>query len=255
MPENTRESAPLFQDDSVLAGAAQQVMADINRFFSKERLERAAMSDERVRLARDLHDGMLQSLSGAVLQLEALSRLIDEDPKAARKRLREIGDLIADEQRELRTWIEKLKPTSRTSMASSADLNAALKSLCYRVELRWGLQTTLTTGPGSIPRLIGDEVYHLVQEAITNVARHARAQHVDVGVQITHDRVRVTVEDDGVGFPFRGKYDLAILVERGLGPKSLQERIAALGGELVLTSALSGSKLVMELPLPQGSGK
>ena len=246
---NAPNSAPPFQNDSMLDGVARQVMADINQFFSKERLERAAMSDERVRLARDLHDGMLQSLSGAVLQLEALSRLIDENPHAARKRLHDIGDLIADEQRELRIWIQKLKPTTAMSMASSADLNAALSTLCQRAETQWGLRTTLTTGRGSIPRGLGDEVYRLVQEALTNVVRHAHARTVDVRVEITLDRVHITVEDDGVGFPFHGRYHLAVLVERQLGPRSLKERTASLGGELILSSTLSGSKLAIDLPL------
>ena len=129
----------------MLEGVARQVMADINQFFSKERLERAAMEDERVRLARDLHDGVLQSMAGALLQLEALSRLIDENPQAARKRLQDIGEIIADEQRELRVWIGKLKPTTSPSMASSADLAAALETLCQRGETQWGLRVRLTT--------------------------------------------------------------------------------------------------------------
>jgi signal transduction histidine kinase len=241
---------PPFQDDSILEGAASRVIADINQFFSRDRIERAAMEDERVRLARELHDGVLQSLAGTLLQLEALSRLIDENPAAARKRLRDIGDLIADEQRELRVWIHRLKPTTtRASMASSADLAAAVEGLCQRIEKQWGLRVRLTTSRGMIPRVLGDEVYHLVQEALANVARHANAQCADVGLQITHDRICVTVTDDGVGFPFRGRYDLAMLVERQVGPRSLKERIASLGGEMVLTSTASGSKLEMELPL------
>jgi signal transduction histidine kinase len=247
---STPESSPPFQDDSMLEGVARQVMADINQFFSKERLERAAMEDERVRLARDLHDGVLQSMAGALLQLEALSRLIDENPQAARKRLQDIGEIIADEQRELRVWIGKLKPTTSPSMASGADLAAALETLCQRGETQWGLRVRLTTSRGGmIPRSLGDEVYSLVKEALANVARHAHAQSVDVRLQITRDRVNIIVTDDGVGFPFHGRYDLAILVESHVGPRSLKERVASLRGELVVTSTLSGSKLEMSLPL------
>src|SRR5437868_2516010 len=107
-------SEPVFplHDDRMLEGVARQVVTDINHFFSKERLERAAKQDERVRLARELHDGVLQALTGATLQLEALSRLIDENPNAARNRLQVIERLIMEEQQELRTWIQKLKPAS-----------------------------------------------------------------------------------------------------------------------------------------------
>jgi len=246
---NAPNSAPPFQDDSILEGSARQVMADINQFFSKERVERAAMEDERVRLARELHDGVLQSLAASLLKLEALSRLMEENPDA-RKRLQDIGNLIADEQRELRLWIGKLKPTAASpSMASSADLAAALATLCQRAETQWGLRVRLTTSRGVIQRGLGDEVYSLVKEGLNNVARHARAKSARVDVQIAHEWVRVTVADDGVGFPFQGRYDLAILIESRLGPTSLKDRVASLGGELVLTSTLSGSRLEMTLPL------
>ncbi len=233
----------------MLEGVARQVMSDINQFFSKERLERASMEDERERLARELHDGVLQSLAGARLQLEAVSRTIDENPQAARTRLLEISDLIAGEQRDLRIWISKLRPTTKASMASSAELAAARETMCQQAETHWGLRVGLMTSRGMIRRALGDEVYRLVQEALANVARHARAQRVDVALQITGDRVHITVTDDGIGFPFNGRYDLATLVEKYLGPRSLKERIASLRGELVLTSTLSGSKLEMSLPL------
>ena len=241
-----------FQDHRLLAGVERQVVSDINRFFSKDRLQRAAMQDERVRLARELHDGVLQSLTGAALQLEALSRLVEEDPQAARQRLRDIEELIAEEQRELRTWIEKLKPAAATSMASDADLATALEKLCQRVQRHWGLQVMLTmVGRGAIPRTLGDEVYRLVQEALTNVARHAVAALARVELKITPDRVYITVTDDGRGFPFCGRYDLAALKDGQLGPVSLKERVTFLRGELVVTSTLTGSRLEISLPVDQ----
>jgi len=243
-----------FQDHRLLDGVERQVVTDINRFFSKDRLQRAAMQDERMRLARELHDGVLQSLTGAALQLEALSRLVEEDPQAARQRLRDIEELIAEEQRELRTWIQKLKPAASASMASDADLAAALKKLCERVERTWGLRVVLTTSDHvAIPRTLGDEVYRLVQEALTNVARHAVAAIARVELKITSDRVYITVTDDGRGFPFRGRYDLAALTEGQMVPVSLKGRVTSLRGELVLTSTLTGSRLEISLPVHQRS--
>jgi signal transduction histidine kinase len=249
MPISKPESPPPFEHGSLLEGSARQVMADINQFFSKERLERAAVDDDRVRLARDLHDGVLQSLAGSLMNLEALSRLIDEDPQAARKRLQDIANLIADEQRELRIWISKLRPAAKASMASSAELAEALETLCQRAETQAGLRVRMTTSRGMIERGLGDEVYNLVKEALSNVARHAHARSVNVSLQITRDRVHITVTDDGVGFPFHGRYDLQTLVQRRVGPRSLKERVASLRGELVLTSSVSGSRLEMSLPM------
>ena len=241
-----------FEEARLLDGVAREVVTDIGRFFSKDRLQRAVMQDERVRLARELHDGVLQSLTGAALQLEALSRLVEENPQAARERLRNIEELIADEQRELRSWIQKLKPATATSMASDGDVVAAIDTLCRRVQRDWGLHVVLATdGRGAIPRTLGDEIYRLVQEALTNVARHAVAALARVELKITRDRVYITVTDDGRGFPFSGRYALAALTDGQLGPVSLRERVTSLRGELVVTSTLTGSRLEISLPVDQ----
>ena len=134
-------------------------------------------------------------------------------------------------------------------MASSVELAVALEGLCQRAERQWGLRVRMTTSRGMIQRGLGDEVYSLVKEALANVARHARAHCVDVGLEITPDRVHIAVADDGEGFPFQGRFDLKMLVERRLGPRSLKDRVRSLRGELVLTSTPSGSKLEMSLPL------
>ena len=236
-----------FQDDQMLEGVARQVAA--NLIDSKKRVERTATLEERLRLARELHDGVLQSLTGAVLQLEAMSRLVDNDPQAARERLHEIQELIVEEQRELRTWIDGMRHAPSASMASHTEVAAALDKLCRRVS-RWGPRVEFT-GPdvGSVPRILGDQVYRIVEESLSNVTRHAQAQVARVDVKLLPHGVRIVVEDDGCGFAFHGRYDLATLNERRLGPVSLKERIGSLHGALVLTSTLSGSRLEIALPL------
>ena len=255
---DANKSGLFSQESLILEGAGRQVMADVNRFFSKERLEQAAMQDERMRLARDLHDGVLQSLTAVALQLEAMSRLIDVDPEAARDRLKDIAKLIADEQRELRRWIRRLQPVASPSIATGSDLAAALEKLRQRAEWQWGLRVELSVDNcGTVPRLLGDEIYRIVQEALTNAGRHARARSIRVDVKLGFGGapVRMTVADDGCGFPFRGRYDLAKLMEKQIGPRSLRDRVAELHGELVLTTELSGSQLAIslpaELPLPR----
>jgi signal transduction histidine kinase len=242
----------LLQDDRMLDDAvAGQAVAEVNASFSRNRIERMATLNERLRLARELHDGVLQSLTGAVLQLEATSRLVDSDPKAARARLREIQQLIVEEQCQLRKWIDDVRRVKSTSMASYADLAAALDTLSRRVT-RWGPRVQFI-GPttGSIERTLGDHVYRLAEEALSNVTKHASAQVARLEVRILRDRVHVVVEDDGCGFTFRGRYDLAALDVMQQGPVSLKERIASLDGALVLTSTLSGSRLEISLPLQQ----
>lgn len=250
----TAKPALFSQDDRILEGAGRQATAEVNRFFSKDRLEH----DERLRLARELHDGVLQSLAGAALQLAAISRLIDIEPKVAQEHLRAVAELIAGEQRELRRWIERLQPATSASIATGADLAAALEKVRERAEWQWGFRVHLIVdGAGTVPRTLGDEIYRIVQEALTNAGRHAHARVVRATVTLGtgSDPVRITVSDEGCGFPFRGRYDLSELTARRIGPRSLRERVALLGGELVLASELSGSQLDISLPRVQHSSR
>src|SRR2546423_15356592 len=112
-----------FQEDRMLEGLARQVVSDLNTFFSKEQIERAASEHERLRLARELHDGVLQSLTGVTLQLRQLSRLVEDYPEPVRNWLRETEELILAEQRGLRGWIETLKPASSAILASNDDMS------------------------------------------------------------------------------------------------------------------------------------
>jgi signal transduction histidine kinase len=253
---STTKNALLFQESQtlILEGAGRQVMADVNRFFSRERVEQAAMQDERLRLARELHDGVLQALAGAALQLEAMSRLIEIDPNAARDRVQQIEALIAEEQRELRQWIRKLQPAAPPSIATGSDLAAALEKLRQRAEWQWSVRVDLAVDTrGTVPRILGDEIYRLVQEGLTNAGKHARATRVRVIVKLPPggSAVQITVADDGCGFPFRGRYDLAKLIEKQMGPRSLRDRVKGLRGDMALNSELSGTQIDISLPTDQ----
>ena len=93
------------------------------------------------------------------------------------------------------------------------------------------------------------EIYRIVQEALVNAARHAHASAARVEVDAGGDEVRIDITDDGRGFAFRGRHDLAELQAMGVGPVSLRERVAAQGGSLVVDSSDGGSRLSIRLPL------
>ena len=232
----------------MLDGVARQIASDVNTFFSRERLERTATEHERLRLARELHDGVLQSLTGVTFQLRALAKLVEEYPAPVRNRLRDIEQLLQSEQRSLRAWIETVKPKAPTAMASSSDMSAALGALCDRYS-RWGMHVTFAMPmAAAVPRTLGDEIYSLVQEGLSNAARHAQSRSATIVLEVSEDRVRLVIDDDGVGFPFKGRYDLALLNARNMGPTSIKERVAALSGQMSLLSTLSGSRIEIALP-------
>jgi signal transduction histidine kinase len=238
--------------DQLLLGEilAWQAAARLDQARLLQRLSDAAALEERVRLARDLHDGIIQSLTVAALRLETLPRLMETDPEATREEVRKLQELLAAEHRELRSLVHELKPTG-TGIVRTAGLPARLDELCQRIETNWGLRVELEGNfrNAVLPEAVARQVHRLVHEAVVNAARHAEAGAVHVAVQVERRQVRIEVEDDGHGFPFQGKHDLHSLLAAGLGPASLRDRIASLGGSLHLSSSPRGSHLEMVVPL------
>jgi signal transduction histidine kinase len=214
-------------------------------------VKESVADEERVRLARDLHDGVLQSMTGIGLRLAAARAQLQEDGEAARVSLEGLQELIALEQRDLRFFIRELH-VERASESGPESLETRLLGLADRIESVWTLPVGLEIAPAvaDLRGRLGREVYHVVREGLVNAARHADASRVGVRLDsYGDDRLALTVEDDGRGYPYHGTFDSAELGRRKLGPRSLRERIAALGGELTLESRSTGSGLEIVLPL------
>lgn len=233
---------------------ARQVAARMDHFYLLQRLQQAAATDERIRLARQLHDGVLQSLTGAALQLQTVGPLLETDRPGAHDRLLAIQRLLAEEQRDLRFFIQELKPAPLTLPGADSSLAARLTELGQRIERYWGLRVELGVEPsaGVIAEPLLREIYLIIHEALVNAARHARASTARVGVSVGSDQVRISVADDGHGFRFRGRYEHAALTDMKLGPVTLKERILALRGSIAIESSESGARLEISLPLAPG---
>ena len=243
--------------DDLLLGevVAHQVVSSMDQSLLSRRLRQAAAAEERIRLSRDLHDGVLQSLTGAALKLQTVQRLWEAEPDGARERVGAIQRLIADEQRNLRGFIRdsQLAPAGLTS--GTEGLHAGLRELVHRLEGLWGLRVML-----HLDRLedqssdaLSYDLCLIVQEALVNAARHAAASEVQVDVASADGQVHVVVTDNGRGFPFHGDYDHAALMSLGLGPVMLKQRIKSLGGTLAIRSTPSGARLDIRVPRGPGS--
>ena len=232
-------------DDALAEIAARLVSSQLEQFAAQETMRRAAAGDERMRMARDLHDGLLQTLTGVSLQMQTL--ITQAHDAALAQRLRALQEVIAEEQRELRSMVTQLRPP--TGIEPEVPLDARLHALAERIESQWNVAVEVTVTPPS-PELRGKtaaEIYSLVNESLANAAKHARATHLRATVTVNGGEARIDVEDDGTGFPFTGKYDLPRLQADLRGPRTLKERVAALGGHLVLESTPSGSKIEMRI--------
>jgi len=131
---------------------------------------------------------------------------------------------------------------------SKVEIGSQLRTLCDSVA-ECGVRVLLRVPiAGSIPRRVGDQIYRLVQEGLSNAIRHAQATTLRVDLFLLPHRIQLVVADDGRGFPFQGTYNLQTLNARGLGPVSIKERVATLKGELTLVSSADGSRLTIALP-------
>lgn len=235
----------LAADDLMLAELiAGQVTSRLDRLFIAERERENAVASERVRLARDLHDGLLQSLTAAALEIEALH---GRPSLEAAGRLQRVQRLIAAEQRDLNWLIRCLRPGTTRSGAELAD---RLADLASKIEELWGARVEVQTDglPEILPGSMAYHAYLMVNEAVANAVRHGGASAVHVRLGFAGEQVQIHIVDDGRGFPFKGHYSDDALVASRLGPATLSQRARALGGTLSIDSSDSGAEIRISVP-------
>ena len=236
---------------------ARLAASRLDGLYALRDLRNAAALRERVRVASDLHDSLLQSLAGVGLQLMVARRMLQRDPSRAVRHFDDIQKQIEQGELEMRAFIRRMRPhTAMPSEARTATLPERLENLGRRVERQWSvkLHTQLDAATDQWADGFVDEVFRITREAILNAARHADASAVTARIDTVDSVVRLDIADDGAGFPFRGTYDLTDLERMNEGPWSVKERVSTLLGTLELTSTDSGSRLVITLPIPHKAG-
>jgi signal transduction histidine kinase len=191
---------------------------------------------ERARIARELHDETGQALASILLGLKALERQVGAEA------LVQIRELVASALAGVRRLTVELRPPALDDFG----LQAALGRLASLHSDRSGLnvQFDVVTSAEPLPKTHETAVYRIVQEALTNVVRHAQASSVSIVVAQSNGAVRAVIEDDGVGFAPGAVRDGA------LGLVGMRERANLLGGRLDVQSAPGrGTTLIVELPL------
>lgn len=203
-----------------------------------------AQEAERARVARDLHDDIGQALTSVLLGLRLVEGSVSAgDPDAVRARIEEVRDLVADALGAVRRLAFELRPT----VLDDLGLVAALERLVADTSDRSGLLTELQLAGFDRGRRLAPEletvVYRVVQEALTNVARHAAATKVTVRVHAEAQAVCGEIADDGLGF------DPAPL-SASLGLAGMRERASLAGGRVeVVSSPGAGTRVEFELPV------
>ena len=227
---------------------AALVESRFEQFYLSERLRQNVLSEERVRFARDLHDGILQSLTGTAMHLQRLRDLIARDPDAARMSLQKVQEAIIEDQQEVRSYVDRLR--SAVLIDEHPLLGMRLQAVAERVQMERGTVVRVDVSPivEMMSPGMAEEAYRVIREAVMNAASHADAKSINVEVTINADHLRIIVEDDGHGFPFKGRYDLHQLTLQRRGPVTLKERIWALMGDMTIDSRPTGARLEIDLP-------
>jgi NarL family two-component system sensor histidine kinase LiaS len=218
-----------------LNGMAEQLQALIHTNDELARLE------ERNRLARDLHDTVKQQTYASRMQLTAARNLLESNPKAAAEHLESALLLNRETQQELRLIIDELRPAA----LQGKGLAQAMQEYTARWQEHTGIQVEISiSGDRSLPLDVEQTLYRVLQEALSNIARHAEADRVRLSLNLTPDQATLVVADNGHGF------DMDAISSSSFGLTGMKGRLAEVGGTLNVESTISvGTTLTAEVQL------
>jgi two-component system, NarL family, sensor histidine kinase DegS len=231
--------------------ATAEIEKTLNKYQSLYRLyvkeTGAAVTEERTRIACEIHDGLVQSLAGVNFKLDLCQQLLRKNPKASLATIKESKAQLKLAIQEARQVIFNLRPLHYDKM----ELIPALKNYLKSYETQSHIKAAFAVA--------GDEqilfprtkifLFRIIQEALSNVQKHANATRVSIQLEIALEMLRVTITDNGVGFDMGAvlrdpeKWD-------HFGIKGILERARLVGGEGHITSKKGrGTKIVVEVPL------
>jgi signal transduction histidine kinase len=217
----------------ILQSLARQIGPAIYHVELLARLRSRVGAAERARLARDVHDGIIQSLIGLEMQVDVWRREAAADAPAALK-LAHIQDALRTEVLELRDLIQRLKPVS----IGPRHVLDHLAYLVERFQRDSGIAAHFVSEIDDLALSphVCDEIVRIVQEALVNVRKHSGARNVLVRVSAAGGDWKFEVDDDGRGFEFAGRYSQAELDLERKGPVVIKERVRSIGGRLTVES-------------------
>jgi len=192
-------------------------------------LERA-IADERARIARDIHDGIAQTLAFRRMRIDLWLDWLDTDRTRLRDELIENKQVLREQISELRRAIFALRPVQFDELGFVGGLHRYIGE--FANQHGWDAHVDLQAAPPTITPPVEAICFRVVQESLTNVAKHAQATRVDVVLDTVADGLRIVVRDDGVGFDPEGVAGPST----HLGLRQMRERVTAARGQLTLSS-------------------
>lgn len=245
---NARIGANREQELQFAERVLRQVAPALYSVFLVRRLRKRAGAIERARVARELHDGAIQSLISAEMQVDVLRRRAEREHQPMSADLEHIQFLLRREVLNLRELMQQMKPLD----LGPEQLLDHMADLVDRFRRDTGISAQFTTELQDVPLSphACRELFRIVQEGLVNVRKHSAAQHVLVRFGRENGFWKLTIADDGTGFGFDGHLSHDDLVNSARGPAIIKERVRNIGGELNLESH-PGEGARLEITIPQ----
>ena len=203
--------------------------------------------EERKRVARELHDETTQSILGMVMRLEAAAAIPDEDASQIKHRLTEIRNLAVNTLDNVHKVIFDLRPSVLDDLGLLSALRWYAKNRLMELDIK--ARVEVTGEERTLPPQVEITLFRVVQEAITNIAKHAQAKNVLLNVEFKDSAITIEIEDDGRGFDVETLSTQAG-ENQGLGLLGMQERIELLQGQFHIESQPgNGTRINIEIPL------
>jgi signal transduction histidine kinase len=244
--QDKQQADPRFTDEDLRIAEAfaerAAVAIDLSERVARDALRRvvAGQELERQRLARELHDETGQALTSILLGLKGIEEAPDNDE--ARQSVLALRELVVSTLQDVRRLAVELRPKALDDFGLVPALERLSETFAEQADVEVHVQAVL--GDTRLPGEIETALYRIVQEALTNVIKHADAKTVSVVLTRQGDRVAVVIEDDGRGF------DPGAQPGEGLGLLGMRERIALVDGRLTIESgAGQGTTIAVEVPL------
>jgi signal transduction histidine kinase len=206
-----------------------------------------AREAERQRMAHDFHDGPLQSFISFQMRLEIIKKLLARDVDAAVGELHQLQDLCRTQVSELRGFVRSMRPTDE-----GVSLSASLSRMVEQFQRETGISATFLAGDFHDPAEteVSLELIQIVRETLNNIHKHSGASRLAVSIMKREQKLEISAEDNGGGFPFSGSFSLEELELLRLGPISIKRRVRMLGGDLQIDSKPGkGSSLQIRIPV------
>jgi signal transduction histidine kinase len=233
--------APTFtaDDEKIIQMLAAYAAAAIQNARLHENTHRLAVLEERERIGMDLHDGIIQSIYGVGLSLESALHSFEEDPQDAKQRVQHSIESLNQAIRDLRAYILDLRPRQMGSEGLMSGLNRLITE--FRANTLATVQLTGTDNEiKDLPQPRSMALFHICQEALANIAKHAKAKQVDISLWSTGERVLMEIHDNGRGFEME-----TMNATIGHGLANMQTRARSVGGDVDISSVVGEGTTVL----------